>query len=85
LERISGADGVVLLMHRAQVVGALAYMAPSDMKTLQMTSGGLSFASGDLSSFGIPGVKGKAGLTTGNNRARMTLSCIQLTCPITPL
>ncbi len=67
------------------MVGALAYMAPSDMKTLQMTSGGLSFASGDLSSFGIPGVKGGAGLTMGNNCARMTLSYIQPTCPIAPL
>jgi hypothetical protein len=40
-------------------VGALAYMAPSDMSTLQASSGGLTWAQGDLSSVGIQGIKGK--------------------------
>ena len=62
-ERPSGADGRrccwLLLMHRVQVVGVLAYIAPSDMRTLQASSGGLTWASGDLSSIGIKGVQGE--------------------------
>jgi hypothetical protein len=50
---------VVLLVHRTQIVGALAYLAPSDMSTLQASSGGLTWASGDLSSVGIQGITGE--------------------------
>ena len=49
----------VPVVHQMQVVGALAYMAPSDMRTLQASSGGLTWASGDLSSIGIQGVTGE--------------------------